>query len=116
MKTVLLVLLIVGVASAESEQHALAVPSTDTRSCGIVTQAMSDYFSLKPGSLRKEVEGTFELDGGAQFALTSRYVYKKCPYIHIDIEFKQPNTSGRSSPDDTIVSVSKLYLQYPAKD
>jgi len=61
---------------------------SDPGSCAIVTQAVADYSKLRTGSLRKDVEKTFELDDGLQFTFSSRYVYKKCAYVHVNIEFK----------------------------
>ena len=77
---------------------------------------MADYSILKAGSSRKEVDKNFELDGGLQFTFQNRYVYKKCAYIHVDIEFKRQSSSSEKAPADTVVTVSKLYLEYPAKD
>ncbi len=71
---------------------------------------------------RADVEKNFRRDGGLQFfsksSSTTRYVYSKCAFIKIEVKFKAAivNEAGFSSPNDTVVSVSKPYLKYPFAD
>lgn len=72
--------------------------------------------------IRADVEKNFKLDGGLQFFSksfsTTRYLYSKCAFIKIDVKFKAAaaNETGSLSPNDIVVSVSKLYLEYPFTD
>jgi hypothetical protein len=86
-------------------------------SCAVIRQALSDYQRIKVGITRGEVEKYFAQDGGAQFPSSTRYVYPKCAYLHLDLEFEAKGPAGRLfSPDDTVTKTSKLYVDYSAKD
>ena len=85
--------------------------------CDIVGQALTDSQQIKTGNVRGEVERYFERDGGAQFPNSTKYVYKKCRYLHIDVEFESKAVPGHLfSPGDVVVRTSKLYVDYSAKD
>lgn len=85
--------------------------------CDMVAHALTDSQQIKPGNVRGEVEKTFTRDGGAQFPNSTRYVYKKCRYLHIDVEFELKAVPGQLfSADDVVAKTSKLYVDYSAKD
>ncbi len=86
-------------------------------SCAVIQQALSDYQRIKVGITRGEVEKYFAQDGGAQFPSSTRYVYPKCHYLHLDLEFGAKGLADRLfSPDDTVTKASKLYAGYSTKD
>jgi hypothetical protein len=86
-------------------------------SCAVIQQALSDYQRIKVGITRGEVEKYFAQDGGAQFPTSTRYVYPKCHYLHLDLEFEAKGPPGHLfSPDDTVMKTSKLYVDYSTKD
>ena len=88
-----------------------------TSSCGVVEQALSAAKQIAAGKHRSDVERLFERDGGMQFPSTTRYSYSQCRLLHIDVEFDTKKNAERLfSPDDTVVSVSRLYVEYQAKD
>ena len=85
--------------------------------CSVEAEALSDYAHIKPGITRREVEKYFAEDGGAQFPGNARYIYPKCRYLHLDIEFSVQGSAGRlGSPADVVTKFSKIYLDYSAKD
>jgi hypothetical protein len=85
--------------------------------CGVIDAALSDYQHIKTGITRRDVDRYFELDGGLQFPSSARYVYPKCRYLHLDIEFEAKGNVDRPlSPDDKVVKASRLYVDYPVKD
>lgn len=89
----------------------------DSTSCPVIQQALSDYQHVKVGVTRGEVEKYFAQDGGAQFPSSTRYVYPKCRFLHVDVEFEAKGPAGRLfSSDDTVTKTSKLYVDYSAKD
>jgi hypothetical protein len=100
----------------------LATPlGADTKhqdsSCAVIQQALSDYQRIKVGITRREVENYFAQDGGAQFPGNTRYVYPKCRYLHIDVEFTAKDPArGIFATNDTVTKMSKLYVDYSAKD
>jgi len=86
-------------------------------SCAEVHRALVDHDRIRVGVARREVEKYFVQDGGLQFPGTTRYVYTRCPYIHVDVDFKAKASAGQPfSPDDVVTKVSKLYVDYSAKD
>jgi hypothetical protein len=85
--------------------------------CAMVRQALTAYQQIKVGSTRADVERYFIRDGGAQFRQNTRYVYRQCSYLHLDVDFEEKGEAGTSlSPEDKVARVSKLYVDYAAKD
>jgi hypothetical protein len=85
----------------------------------LIKEAISIAGNLKEGSIRSEVERDFVLDGGIQSRGASRYMFKKCRFIKIDVTFSKDENSGTwidGSPNDKVISVSKPYLEYPVMD
>ena len=94
-------------------------PTASDNACVAIREALNQIRERKPGDSRVQLERSFELDGGLQVSSNSRYVFKKCPYIKVDVEFsKQGMGNGASAflPDDKIVNISRLYLEYPVGD
>jgi hypothetical protein len=79
---------------------------------------MKAFDELKAGDTRAKLEQEFESDGGITGPKQSRYKFKKCPYIKIDVEFSRKGESDWMDylPTDTVVHISKPYLQYPIYD
>jgi hypothetical protein len=85
--------------------------------CQQLRQALQNYQQLKVGLPRSDATTFFVLDGGMQFPSSARYVDPRCKYLHVDVEFELAKPDAISpSPDDRIKSISKLYVEYPAKD
>jgi len=98
------------VASLGFSRQATGPPSN----CGVIEEALQETSKLKPGITRDKVEVTFVLDGGMHFRRTSRYSFRKCPSIKVDVEFS--GSRADSSPTDRIIKVSRPYLELPAYD
>jgi hypothetical protein len=83
-----------------------------------IEKAIKAVIYIQSGEVRAELERDFELDGGLQTAQNSRYVYKACHLIKIDVEFTISNSSSlpESAPTDQVNHVSKPYLEYPFAD
>jgi hypothetical protein len=103
-------LAVILVASLGFSREATAPQSN----CGVIEEALRETSKLEPGITRDKVEVTFVLDGGMQFGRTSRYSFRKCPSIKVDVEFS--GSRADSSPTDRIVKVSRPYLELPAYD
>ena len=117
MKTVatfLIVILTVCVLPGTSPR---AEQAKDEAGCAVIDQALRDYQQVKGASTRREVEKYFRRDGGFQFPAKSRYVYLKCDYLHVDVEFDLAKPAGMASaPEDKVIGISKIYVEYPATD
>jgi len=108
------VVLLMGVLFVVSPR---AEQDNDRTSCSLIEQALKDYQQIKTAGKRHDIAKYFEPDGGLQFPARTRYVYPKCDYLHVDVEFELAKpTEIASGPDDRVISVSKLYVEYPAKD
>ncbi len=109
---VLLVLIIANVAPNVPAQSAPGCPS-----CGQVEKALEDLAHLKAGMTRRDAEQYFALDGGMNFRGQTRYVYKKCEFIQVEINFEaDPEVRNDFSQKDRITNLSKLSLAFPARD
>lgn len=92
------------------------VPMGQPSSCAAVREALGDYRHVKVGATRGEIERYFAR-GAAGFPLETRYVYKRCRDIYLDVDFKlEEPRRGMFSSDDVVIRFSKLTLDYPAKD
>ena len=91
---------------------------TPDASCrNLLEKALLDQAHVKVGVTRREIEKYFLPDGGAQFPSSTRYVYPKCPLVHMDVEFQaKGDVKHPFSPEDIVIKASKLYLDYPLKD
>jgi hypothetical protein len=55
-------------------------------------------------------------DGGLQFPAKTRYVYRGCEYVYVDVEFVKPSEIA-SLPDDKVLAMCvKRDVEYPASD
>lgn len=85
--------------------------------CTVVAEALSAFQQVKKGMTRADVEKLLSLDGGMDFRTKSRYVFPKCDYLKLDLEFSpDPKVTNASSPRDTVISIGRPYLAYPSKD
>ena len=100
---------------------------TNEQQCEIVVQALQAATKLKPEMHRADLEQEFQPDGGITFFKRegadsflehARYVYRKCPYVKIDVDVTTSSTNDGPdhSPSDAIKSVSRPYLEYPTMD
>jgi len=86
-----------------------------------VLESFERMSSIRPGVTRKALLQVFQPEsGGFSTRLGRTYVYDKCPYFKIDVQFTVTKTSdidpsGRigpnESPDDIVKAVSKPYLE-----
>jgi hypothetical protein len=83
--------------------------------CGVARSALLASMRMKPGMTRRQVERSFVLDGGAMTPAESRYAYRDCVFIRVDVSFKVKDESRRS-PGDIVTRVSTPYLSLPTMD
>jgi len=79
---------------------------------------MKSAASLSPGKTRKDIEDAWTSDGGLQSRTRSRYRFRNCDRIKIDVELKVAPSAPKYgwSDEDTITDVPKPYLENPAFD
>ncbi len=81
-----------------------------------VIKCLTDFYSIKPGMTREEIEKRFPMDGGEQGVSPVRFTHPECPHFKIDVEFsfkRNPNDQNRAvvSPEDKATKISKPYLE-----
>ena len=81
-------------------------------------EVVNSISEIKVGDPRSKVELNFEEDGGMQFPPQTRYLWKDCKYVKIEVEFSHTGANDWSNlrPTDKVVKVSKPYLELPSKD
>jgi hypothetical protein len=94
-----------------------AQSSTGCSACGQIAQALEDSGRLKVGTTRQDAERYFTLDGGMNWRGQTRYVFKKCDYIKVEISFEEDlSVQNGFSQKDKITKLSKLFLEFASKD
>lgn len=84
-----------------------AAKFTDPELKRCVVKIYSSIKDVKVGSTREEFSKLFTSAPG--FGRNNTYVYTACPLVHVDVEF-ETKAKGKESPDDTIKSISRFYL------
>jgi hypothetical protein len=102
------------IAVGQSKVHA----SDPKSSCLIIHEVLNTLRPIHPGDTRQELLADFDEDGGLQNAIHTRYVFKRCRSIKVDVEFdvNPENKRFDSLRSDKIVRISKPYLEPPAYD
>ncbi|WP_353062019.1 hypothetical protein RBB77_11950 [Tunturibacter psychrotolerans] len=74
--------------------------------------------ALHPGMTRADVLKNFATEGGISFREWNHYVYKRYPYIKVDVTFviAPGEDSFKEAESDKVATVSKPYLQFPIMD
>jgi hypothetical protein len=84
-----------------------------------LTQQISDILkkceSIKPGMTRADLLKVFTTEGGLSTQIWRTYVYSRCPYIKVDVEFASTK-SKQEQPTDIITKISKPYLAWSIGD
>jgi hypothetical protein len=110
---VLLVVFVLGFLAVPS--HAGTTVNKDlTRQ---IADILTECQKIKLGMTRAELSKTFTTEGGLSTAKHRTYVYRGCPYIKVDVDFS-PSVPilEMPSPTDTIVKISKPYLDWSVAD
>lgn len=100
-----------------------AVPAgssvVDKASTEDISGALRDCERIKPGMTRAQLLELFTTEGGLSTARHRTYVYRRCPYIKVNVDFN-PAKPDQSVLDeqmsDTISGVSKPYLEWSISD
>lgn len=118
MKSVAILVLAAVLSISPMAARAGQGPAPGAGACAMVQQALADSRRVAPGVSREEVEKYFKNDGGLQFPPHTRYTYRQCDYIKLEVDFDPAPSPGKdfTSPDDKVKNVSKLFIDYPLKD
>jgi len=81
-----------------------------------IDECMRRIQSIQPGATRAELLKVFTTEGGISNRLWRRYVYKECPYIKVDVEFRALDDDRHEKTDDVITKISKPFLEWSIMD
>jgi len=82
-----------------------------------ISECIKRTQSIKPGATRAELLEVFRTEGGISTRSWRRYVYKGCPYIKVDVEFKAvDDDKWNEKPGDIITKISKPFLEWSIMD
>ena len=94
-------------------------PAFDSEHTEWIANSLLSIQTVKAGMTRADLMKVFTTEGGLEFfGATTRqqtYVYRKCPYIKVDVKFE---ASGPVEylPGDKIISISRPYLAWSVMD
>jgi hypothetical protein len=90
-----------------------------------VAEALKRIQTIKLGMTREDHLKVFTTEGGLSTGLQRTFVSRDCPYFKVDVEFKAVGRSNRDDGgrvtlvegnQDTIVKISRPYLQFNIQD
>jgi hypothetical protein len=111
----LLFFVLCGSASIQQTNQPSQVDSTLLREIDAVIRIVN---ALHPGMTRADVLKNFRTEGGLSSRQGNHYVYKRCPYIKVDVTFMVASGENltQESAMDKIATVSKPYLEFSILD
>lgn len=90
-----------------------------------ISDSLREMKTIEVGKTRADLLKVFTTEGGLSTGLRRTYVYRKCPYIKVDVEFEAIGRPARDddgrvtleqSDKDTIKSISKPYVEWSIVD
>jgi hypothetical protein len=90
-----------------------------------VSDSLREMKTIEVGKTRADLLKVFTTEGGLSAGLNRTYVYRKCPYIKVDVEFEAIGRTARDAEGrvtlkeddrDKIKSISKPYLELSIVD
>lgn len=84
-----------------------------------ITIVLKECQAIGPGMTRSELLKVFTTEGGISTAAHRTFVYRGCPYIKVDVDFKLSDPKQNvleEKPTDIIVRISKPYLEWSIID
>ena len=90
-----------------------------------ISDSLREMKTIEVGKTRADLLKVFTTEGGLSTGLNRTYVYRKCPYIKVDVEFEVVGRTARDAEGrvtlkeddrDKIKSISKPYLELSIVD
>ncbi len=80
-----------------------------------IADALHSMKAVKVGMTRADLEKVFTTEGGFSGPSWRTYVYRKCPYIKVDVKFAAASRV-KELPTDKVVEISRPYLEWAIMD
>jgi hypothetical protein len=103
----------------QQENPMPAVPCTSEALTRSIESVMEAIDAIKPGMTRADLLTVFTVEGGISTRARRTYVYRSCPNIKVEVDFKavtNPDDRLTEMSDDKIFKLSRPYLQYSVMD
>lgn len=82
-----------------------------------ISECISRTKDIHPGKTRADLLKIYTTEGGISTRSWRKYVYKECPFIKVDVEFKPTDDDKwTEKPGDIITKISKPYLEWSIMD
>jgi hypothetical protein len=82
-----------------------------------ISEALLECQTIKPDMTRAELLKVFTTEGGLSTAEHRTFVFRRCPYIKVDVDFiPSKKTTDKEQPTDMINGISKPYLDWSILD
>jgi hypothetical protein len=81
-----------------------------------ISECLKHVQSIRPGATRGELLEVLRTEVGESTRFWRTYVYKECPYIKVDVEFKAAGEGTLENERDVIMKVSKPFLEWSILD
>ena len=90
----------------------------DSEQARWIVSNLAELQSIKVGMTRGQLLKVFMEEGGISTRTWRRYVYRKCAYVKVDVEFAPASNmdSHEQRPDDRITKISKPFLELMIMD
>jgi len=111
---------ILGAAAQQSVDLAQKTASEfDSNLTKSVALAIRSIATVTPGMTRSDLLQVFTTEGGLSNRRHRTFVYRRCPYIKVDVDFLPAANELdwiTEMPEDKIVKMSQPYLQWSVMD
>ena len=85
-----------------------------------IVKSLKEMQTIKVGMTRAQLAKVFTTEGGLSTRTWRRYVYRQCPYIKVNVEFKPISKSKKyphsESRNDVITKISQPFLEWSIMD
>ena len=96
-----------------------AVTEVDKTLTKQIAQVLKECQTIKPRMTRADLLKIFTTEGGLSTAAHRTFVYRGCPYIKVDVDFRLSDSSQKlaeEKPTDIIARISHPYLAWSVID
>jgi len=91
------------------------LPSQTAYDSGVsrwITAHLPELESIQAGMTREQLLKVFSEEGGISQCQHRRYVYRRCPFVKVDVDFAPAgDPGGPESPSDRITKISRPFLE-----
>jgi hypothetical protein len=103
---------VIAIAQSEYQQSPSDIDRKHTEWIAVTLRTMQ---TIKLGMTRSDLMKVFATEGGLSTTSQRTYVYRRCPYIKVDVKFAA-SSRGEELPTDKIIQVSRPYLEWSVMD